>query len=49
MAESLEENYARGGFTRRLSPGARPALLVVDFVRAYLVEDSPLFGGDGCR
>ena len=49
MAESLEENYARGGFTRRLSSGARPALLVVDFVRAYLVEDSPLFGGDGCR
>lgn len=49
MTETLEENYARGGFTQRLSPGARPALLVVDFVRAYLVDDSPLFGGDGCR
>jgi maleamate amidohydrolase len=48
VAETLEQNYARGGFTRRLAPGASPALLVVDFVRAYLVEDSPLFGGDGC-
>jgi len=49
VTETLEENYARGGFNRRLAPGDRPALLVVDFVRAYLVEDSPLFGGDGCQ
>ena len=48
MPESLEQNYARGGFERRLTPGSRPALLVVDFVRAYLVEESPLYGGDGC-
>lgn len=48
MPESLEQNYARGGFDRRLRPGRRPALLVIDFVRAYLVEDSPLYGGDGC-
>lgn len=48
MPESLERNYARGGFDRRLTPGSRPALLVIDFVRAYLVEDSPLYGGDGC-
>jgi len=48
VAESLEENYARGGFTQRLAPGIRPALLVVDFVRAYLVEASPLYGGEGC-
>ena len=46
--ESLEQNYARGGFTRRLEPGRRPALLVVDFVKAYLLEHSPLFGGEGC-
>ena len=49
MAETLEQNYARGGFKARLEPGGRPALLVVDFVRAYLVEGSPLYGGDGCR
>lgn len=49
MAESLEQNYARGGFRKVLPAGQRPALLVVDFVRAYLLERSPLFGGDGCR
>jgi nicotinamidase-related amidase len=40
---SLEDNYAAGGFGRTLQPGRRPALLVVDFVRAYLVPDSPLY------
>jgi len=49
VGETLEQNYARGGFTRRLEPGKRPALLVVDFVRAYLVESSPLYGGTGCE
>lgn len=49
MNETLEQNYARGGFNRQLQPGVRPALLVIDFVRAYLVEGSPLFGGPGCE
>jgi nicotinamidase-related amidase len=44
-AESLQQNYARGGFGRRLGFGQRPALLVIDFVRAYLVKDSPLYAG----
>jgi len=48
MTESLEANYARGGFTRHLEPGQRPALLVIDFVKAYVTEGSPLFGGEGC-
>jgi maleamate amidohydrolase len=43
MNNSLEENYAKGGFVKRLSPGKRPALLLVDFVNAYLFPDSPLF------
>lgn len=43
MAESLEENYARGGFGGALGFGVQPALLIVDFVRAYLVEGSPLY------
>lgn len=43
MAESLEQSYARGGFGRSLPLGAHPALLVIDFVRAYLVKDSPLY------
>jgi len=43
--ESLQANYARGGFGKSLAPGRRPALLVIDFVRAYLVKDSPLYAG----
>jgi len=43
MAASLHENYAAGSFGSALQPGRRPALLVIDFVRAYLVEGSPLY------
>lgn len=43
MSESLQQNYARGGFGKSLAFGKRPALLVIDFVRAYLVPDSPLY------
>lgn len=45
MAESLDENYARGGFGKSLEFGRRPALLVIDFVQAYLVPGSPLYAG----
>ena len=45
MAESLQENYARGGFGQSLPWGRRPALLVIDFVRAYLDPASPLYAG----
>jgi len=45
MTESLDENYARGGFGKALAFGRRPALLVIDFVQAYLVKDSPLYAG----
>lgn len=43
MNKSLEENYAAGGFGLRLQPGANPALLIIDFVEAYLSKASPLF------
>ena len=33
------------GFDRRLALGARPALVVIDFVRAYLTPGSPLYAG----
>src|SRR5512141_608303 len=54
MSASLFENYAAGGFGQSLQPGRRPALLVIDFVRAYLVRGSPLYAGvdaarDACR
>jgi nicotinamidase-related amidase len=45
MNESLQQNYARGGFGKSLEFGRRPALLIIDFVRAYLVKDSPLYAG----
>jgi nicotinamidase-related amidase len=45
MQETLEQNYARGGFGTRLNPGRRPALLIVDFVEAYLDPKSPLYAG----
>ena len=48
MSETLSDNYARGGFNQRLTPGARPALLLIDLVAAYVTEGSPLFGGEGC-
>jgi nicotinamidase-related amidase len=45
MTGSLTDNYAAGGFGLALQPGRRPALLVIDFVRAYLVAGSPLYAG----
>lgn len=39
---SASDNYA-GVFEGRLQPGARPALLIVDVVTAYLEPSSPLF------
>ena len=34
-----------GSFGQHLDPGHRPALLVIDFVRAYMVPGSPLYAG----
>lgn len=45
MTDARAENYAAGGFGLSLQPGERPALLVVDFVQAYLVPGSPLYAG----
>ena len=42
---ALDEDYARAGFGGRLAFGRRPALLVVDVVRAYTAKDSPLYAG----
>ncbi len=48
MSESLDDNYARAGYHTRQSWGRRPALILVDFARAYFEPDSPLYGGEGC-
>jgi maleamate amidohydrolase len=45
MNESLQDNYARGGFGKSLGFGQRPALVVIDFVQAYLKPGSPLYAG----
>jgi maleamate amidohydrolase len=50
VTDPLLQNYAKAGFGNRLPLGIRPALLIVDFVRAYLVKDSPLYAGvEGAR
>ena len=41
----LDANYATAGFNAALEPGRRPALLLVDMVRAYLEPESPLYAG----
>jgi nicotinamidase-related amidase len=43
--DTLQENYARGGFGFHLPLGRTPALLVIDFVEAYLAPASPLYAG----
>lgn len=40
--ETVTENYA-GVFDTRLGFGERPALLNVDFIGGYVIEDSPFF------
>jgi len=41
----LREDYRQAGFGAQLGFGSRPALLVVDFAKAYLDEASPLYAG----
>jgi len=43
--QALEDDYRSAGFKGRLGFGERPALIVVDFCDAYLVEGSPLYAG----
>jgi len=45
MSEDREQNYQRSGFGHSTGFGKRPALLMIDFVKAYLVESSPLYAG----
>ena len=44
MSDDLTENY-KGAFDGTLPFGQRPALLIVDFVVAYLDPASPLYAG----
>jgi maleamate amidohydrolase len=40
---ALQSSYSSAGFGRSLGLGKRPALLMVDFARAYFEAGSPLF------
>jgi maleamate amidohydrolase len=43
---ALDANYASTGFNTRLGFGKKPALVMIDFVRAYFVPGSPLYHAD---
>ncbi len=43
--DDLTADYATAGFSGRLGFGARPAVVVVDVVMAYLDRSSPLYAG----
>jgi maleamate amidohydrolase len=43
--DDLQANYAGAGFGQALQPGTRPALLLIDFARAYFDPASPLYAG----
>ena len=38
-------DYAAAGFGQGLLLGPRPALLMIDFARAYFAPESPLYAG----
>lgn len=42
---ALDQDYSEAGFGGALEPGARPALLIIDFVRAYLDPECSLYAG----
>ena len=42
---ALEDDYRGAGFKARLGFGQNPALVIIDFVEAYLRRESPLYAG----
>lgn len=45
MSKDLQADYQSAGFGGTLALGRRPALVIIDFVRAYLDPTSPLYAG----
>ncbi len=43
MSQEAEQNYRKSGFHQEVGIGEKPALLMVDFVKAYLDGSSPLY------
>ncbi len=47
--DALAANYARGGFGQSLAWGSRPALVMVDLIRAYFEPGAEFYmGSDAC-
>ncbi len=44
-ADDRDADYAGAGFGATLAPGNHPALLLIDFARAYFEPTSPLYAG----
>lgn len=44
-SRDLGQDYAGAGYNRRLGFGAKPALILIDFVEAYFDRASPLYAG----
>lgn len=44
-ADDLDQDYSGAGFGNAIGFGERPAVLVVDMVRAYIDPSSPLYAG----
>ncbi len=40
-----DDDYSAAGFGQGLMPGQQPALLMIDFARAYFDRESPLYAG----
>ncbi|QBF32002.1 isochorismatase family protein [Thalassococcus sp. S3] len=49
MSDRLDQNYARAGYHAAQSWGTRPALMLIDFAKAYFDPGAPLYGGEGCQ
>ena len=49
MSLALNENYESAGYHFKQNLGKKPALLLVDFAKAYFLRESPLFGGPLCE
>jgi maleamate amidohydrolase len=43
--DDVNADYAAAGFGGGLGFGAKPALIIIDFAMAYLVDGSPLYAG----
>ncbi len=43
MTYPLDDDYTQAGFGRTLEPGARPALVLIDLVRAYFEPGAELY------